>query len=104
MTEEQRRERRSGWLLALLAATLVIVVGLGAIYINRTAERYVEQSEQRDCETLAADIEAIESAGQLTEAGVRVTLARRGRYHQIGCEPPLKRPDYQIIVPSKAPR
>lgn len=98
------REARTGWLFGLLAATLVLVIGLGAIYINSTAERYVEQSEQRDCATLAADIEAIESAGQLTEGGVRVTLARRGRYHQIGCVPPLKPPDYKIIVPSSTPR
>lgn len=95
------RERKSGWLLGLMTATLVAVIALGALYINRVAERFVEESERRDCATLSADISALEQAGQLTEAGSRLTLARRTRYAQIGCEPHLAPPTFVIVSPQQ---
>lgn len=98
----QRRERRSGWLLGLMAATIVLLVGFGLIYMNTVAGRFVEQSEQRDCATLRADIEALEESGQMTKAGERVTLSRRERYAQIGCEPVLPAPSFTIFTPPPA--
>ncbi len=99
-TEQSTPSRGSGWLLGLLALTLAATIGFGLVYINNTAERFVQQSEQRDCDTLRADIEAIEQAGQLTKAGQNVTLSRRARYAQIGCTPSLPPPTYRIITPT----
>jgi hypothetical protein len=93
------RERKSGWLLGVMAAMLVSVITFGLLYVNRQ----VAASEQRDCDTLRADILAIESAGRLTNAGVSVTEARRLRYAQIHCKPHLPPPDYEIISPTTRP-
>lgn len=93
------RETRSGWLLWLLAATIVATWIIGPIYVSRIVER----SEQRDCETLRADITAVESAGQLTTAGDAVTQARRVRYAQIPCEPMLPEATYKVIDPAPTP-
>ncbi len=92
------REQKSGWLLALLTAMLVISTAFNMLY----ASRRIAESERRDCLTLAADIAALESAGALTESGARVTNSRRNRYAQIGCDPALKPPAYRI-VPNPTP-
>lgn len=86
--------------MAVLAAMVVFTFGFGLIYVNRV----VAESERRDCESLLADIQAIESIGKLTESGARVTLSRRTRYADIGCEPHLGPPTFQIIpVPTPLP-
>lgn len=90
------KERKSGWLLGMMALVLAGVIGFGLVYVNRQ----VAASEQRDCETLRADIEAIEEAPVLTPAGQRVTQSRRERYAQIGCEPALKPARPVTVVPS----
>jgi hypothetical protein len=93
-------ERKSGWLLGVMTGVLVLVVAFGLVYMNRVAEHFVQVSEERDCDTLRADIEAIEMAPQLTRAGQNVTLARRARYAQIGCTPVLPPPHYKLITPA----
>lgn len=90
------REQRSGWLLGLMFLALVFTVGFGLYYVNLR----VAESEQRDCESLLADITAIEEGGKLTESGSRVTLSRRVRYAEIGCAPELPAPAYVIITPT----
>lgn len=91
------REKRSGWLMAMLAAMVVFTFSFGLIYVNRV----VAESERRDCESLLADIQAIEEGGQLTESGARVTLSRRIRYVRIGCEPHIGPPTFKIVHPPK---
>jgi len=91
------RDRRSGWLLLVLTVTMVTFIAFSLLYVNNR----VAASEERDCDTLRADIAAIEQAGQITEAGVNVTQARRVRYLEIGCVPPLPEPHYEIV---KTPR
>lgn len=93
------RDQRSGWLLLVMAGILVGVIAFGMIYINRK----VAASEARDCATLRADIIAVESAGQLTETGAAVTMARRVRYAQIPCSPPLPPPTFETVQ-STTPR
>ena len=87
------RDQRNGWLLFLMAGIMVGLIAFGMIYVNRK----VAASEARDCETLKADITAVESAGKLTEPGAAVTMARRARYAQIGCEPHLPPPSFEVI-------
>lgn len=89
------REKQSGWLLGIMAGTLVLTLAFSMLYINRV----VAESERRDCATLLADITAIEHGGQLTDSGARVTLSRRARYAEIGCVPPIPPPHYRIVTP-----
>lgn len=87
---------------ALLVSTLAaLLAGAGSLGISAWNTR---QSERRDCDSLRADITAVESAGRLTQGGVAITQSRRVRYEQIGCIPPLPAPSYEIITPPPTQR
>lgn len=79
------REQRSGWLLALLGATIVAVMIFGMIYTNRL----VRTSEQRDCETLRSDIQAYAALPPGSRTGWNQWNSKTQRYREIGCTPPV---------------
>lgn len=91
-----RSERKRLGYTILVSTLATLLAGAGSLGISAWNTR---QSERRDCDTLRADIAAVESAGRLTPAGVSITQSRRVRYGQIGCIPPLPAPNYEIITP-----
>ncbi len=92
------REHKSGWLLAVMTATLVAMVAFGMIYVNQRAEYFVRQSEQRDCSSLLADIDVYAEAPPATRTGLGQWRSKVERYGQIGCEPPLT--PVQLRIPA----
>ncbi len=95
------RERKSGWLLWVQTFILVGVVAVGAIYMNNVAERFVQQSEQRDCDGLLADIAVYVETPPATRTGLNQWRSKVKRYGQIGCSPDL--PTSYMQIPSPRP-
>ncbi len=94
-------ERKSGWLLGVMTFVLVFVVAFGAIYMNWTAQRFVEQSEQRDCDSLLADISVYAETPPITRTGLNQWRSKVNRYAEIGCSPYL--PPELTTIPSPRP-
>lgn len=82
------RERRSGWLLAMMAGIVVGLIAFGMIYVNRQ----VAASERRDCGDKLAEIRVYEAIPPSTETGQAAWVSKVARYRQIGCEPPVVDP------------
>ncbi len=81
-------ERKSGWLMLVAAACVVMCMVFTIIYTKHV----VAESEKRDCESIAADVYAYKEAPPSTETGWRQWNSKTKRYNEMKCSPALPIP------------
>lgn len=79
------RDRRLLYLVLLLAAAMIVCTGSAILISVRLSEHAIEVSEQGQCDSLQADIDAYREEPPTTKAGRHQVTAKQARFVQLRC-------------------
>jgi hypothetical protein len=84
-------EHTVGYSLAMLALGMLVSMMVAVVISIQASERAVRESERRQCESLAADIQAYVVQPPRTPAGIEQLRAKRALYQTWGCPVPSEK-------------